>query len=86
MDGVGPGRERLAHVAARRHAAVRDDRHVAATLLVVLIARGRGVRRGRHLRHPQAEHLAAGTGGTRSHADQQAVDAGVHQLQARLVR
>src|SRR5207248_10016594 len=32
-DRVGPGGQSLAHVAAGRHAAVRDDRHVPAGLL-----------------------------------------------------
>src|SRR6266850_2113608 len=84
-DRVGARREGLADVAAGRHAAVGDDRHVAAALLVVLIARGGGVRGGGHLRHPEPEHLAARAGGARAHTDQHAVDAGIHQLQARLV-
>ena len=49
-DRVGAGGERLADVAAGGHAAVGDDRHVAAGPLVVEVARGRRVRGGGHLR------------------------------------
>src|SRR5437763_15382599 len=84
--GIGARGERLAHVAARRHAAVGDDGNVAAGLLVVEIARGGRVRRRRHLRYAEAEHLAARAGGARPHADQQRVGTHLHQLQARFVR
>src|SRR2546423_2420234 len=57
--GVGAGREGLAHVAARRHAAVGDDGHVSAARLVVLIARRRRVRGRRHLGDAEAQRLAA---------------------------
>src|SRR2546422_9729830 len=40
--GVGAGGEGLAHVAARRHAAVGDDRDVAARPLVMEVPRGGG--------------------------------------------
>src|SRR5712692_1365564 len=85
-DGVGAGGQCLADVATRRHAAVRDDRHVAPRPLVVEVSRGGGVRGGRHLRHAEPENLAARTGGTRTDADQQCVDAALHPLEARLVR
>ena len=65
-DRVGARGERLADVAARRHAAVGDDRHVAAGPLVVEVARGRGVGGGGHLRHAEAEHLAARAGRARA--------------------
>src|SRR2546426_8859670 len=84
--GVGAGGEGLAHVAARRHAAVGDDRDVAARPLVMEVPRGGGVGGGRHLRHAHAEHLAARAGRARAHADQQRVGADLHQLQARLIR
>src|SRR5882724_12198476 len=83
--GVGAGGEGLAHVAARRHAAVGDDGDVAARLLVVEVARRGRIGGGRDLRHAEAEHLAARAGCARAHADQQRIGAHFHQLQARLI-
>src|SRR5688500_12424956 len=84
-DRVGTGRERLAHVAARRHAAVGDDRDVPAGALVMEVARRGGVGGGGHLRHAEAEHLAARARRTRPDADEEPVGADFHQLEARLV-
>src|SRR6185436_12302071 len=83
--GVGPGGQRLADIAARRHAAIGDDRHVTARPLVVEVPGGRGIRGGGDLGHADAEHLAARAGGAGADPDQQRVHARLHQLEARLV-
>ena len=85
ITASAPAAKALAHVAARRHAAVGDDRHVAAGLLVVEVARRRRVCGGGHLRHAESEHLPARARRARSDADEQRVDAALHQLQASLV-
>src|SRR5215467_3109551 len=74
-DGVRTRGEGLADVAARGHAAVGDDGHVAAGALVVEIARGRGVGGGRHLGHAETEDLAARAGGAGTDPDEHGVDA-----------
>src|SRR5262245_56990971 len=84
-DRVGARGEGLAHVAAGRHAAIRDHGDVAARFLIMEVARGGRVGRRRHLRHAEAEHLAARAGCTGAHADEQRIGADLHQLQARLV-
>ena len=47
----------------------------------MVVARRRAVAGRRDLGHAHAEHGAGGAGGARADADQQALDAGVHQLQ-----
>ena len=83
-DRVGAAGERLAHVAAGAHAAVGDDRHVAAG------ARDRTRRARRRSRcvavtcgtpMPSTSRLVQAAPGP--DADQQAGDAGLHQLERR---
>src|SRR5581483_496751 len=79
-DGIGAGGEGLAHGTAVAHAAVGDDRDVAAGLAVVGVAGGGRVDRRGDLRDADAEHFAAGAGGAGADADEHAGDAGLHQL------
>src|SRR5256885_4273997 len=58
-DGVGAGGEGLAHVTARRHAAVGDDGDVAARPPVVEVARRRRIGGGLDLGPPPGRHLPA---------------------------
>src|SRR6266849_4734384 len=84
-DRVRAGGQRLADVPARRHAAVGDDRHVATGLLVVEVARGRRVRRRRHLRDAEPEHFAGRARRAGAHAARTGANAAIHYHVAGLV-
>ena len=85
ITASAPRRERLADVGADAHAAVGDDRDAHAASPHVLVTRGRDIGRGSHLRHADAEHASCRACGARTDADQDARDAGLHQLERRLV-
>ena len=81
---VRAGGDRLGQLAAAAHAAVGDDRHVAAGLGEVRVARRRDVADGGHLRHADAEHLARRARGARADADEDRRGALVHQREGGL--
>ena len=78
--------DRLGQLAAAAHAAVRDDRHVAAGVIEERVASGGHVADGGHLRHADAQHLARGARGARAHAHEDRRDALAHQLVGGVIR
>ena len=82
---VGTGGERLADVGADAHAAVRDDRDAHAATTHVLVASRGHVGGRRDLRHADTQDAARRAGGPGSDADEDARDAGLHQLERGLV-
>src|SRR5260370_1707738 len=84
-DRVGAGRDRFADTGYDAHAAVGDDSYGHAAPADVLVGGRRNVGGGGDLRHAHAEDASCGAGGARPHADEDAGDAGLHELQRGLV-
>ena len=82
---IGARGERLGDVTPDSHTAIGDDLDAAATLVQPGFARGGDVTGRGHLRHADTEHTSSGAGGTWTDPDQDAGDAGLHQLQRGLV-
>ena len=80
-DAVGAGGEALTHVPTGANAAVGDDRDVVAGLGEVGLARGGAVDGRRDLRNADAENLAAGAAGARTHTHEDRGYAGAHHLE-----
>ena len=85
-DGVGTHDDGLGDVAAGAHAAVGDDLDVLARLLEVVGARLGDVRDGGGLRDADAQHAARRARVARADADQHALRAGAHEVEAGRVR
>src|SRR5882672_439721 len=83
--GVSARRERLAYVRADTHAAVGDHGHAHAAAAHVLISSRRDIGGGGDLGHSDAEHAASGAGCAGPDSNQDARNAGFHQLQRCLV-
>ena len=83
---IGARRDRLGELAAAAHAAVGDDRHVAAGLAVERVARGGHVADRGDLGHADAQHLTGRAGGARPDADEHGRGALLHQRECGLVR
>src|SRR6266851_3029750 len=75
--------EGLAHVAASPHAAVGDDRYVAAGSGVEGVTRSGAIHGRSHLGYANAEHLTTGARRARPHANEQTGDPRLHQLKRR---
>src|SRR6266498_5330700 len=82
-DRVRATRKRFAHIATGAHAPVGDDRHVASGAPRECVTRGGAIHGRGYLRHADAEDLATRTRRARPDADQQASNAGFHQLERR---
>src|SRR5260370_28630813 len=82
-DCVGTTGECFAYVAASPHAAVGDDRYVAAGSGVEGVTRSGAIHGRGHLGYANAEHLTTGARRARSHANEQTGDPRLHQLKRR---